>query len=170
MTLLTHPDWKALIQIAENRSAIQLTPRLENYLSDLIQRFSTDPHLAEEAMAMGWLKAVSSAEGERYLRIGDECLLLAGLFPDYLTRRTLTLDYFIRLGRSAYGAISHHATDLYGVLSSQFVVLMDVLYYVRDVPPLLPYEAYQRFRATGSEHAKRVLASHEGIIPFKALR
>ncbi len=168
MALLTHPDWKSLIQHAEARSAISLSSPLENYLAQLVERFSTEPSMGEQASALAWLKARQGLEMQGYLRIGDECLLMAGLFPEHLTRRSMNLNYYIHLGRSAYAAMSRRTSDLYGVLAQQFVVLIDVLYYVpAATPDLLPFEAYERFKATGSEHAKRILADYERITPFR---
>jgi hypothetical protein len=168
MALLTHPDWKSLIQHAEARSAISLPSPLENYLIQLIKRFSTEPMLGEQASALAWLNAKQALEMEGFLRIGDECLLMAGLFPERLARRSMNLNYYIQLGRSAYFALSRRTSDLYGVLAQQFVVLTDVLYYVPSTTPdLLPFEAFERFQATGSEHAKRILADYERITPFR---
>lgn len=168
MTLITHPDWTSLIQLAEARSAIQLPSPLENYLIQLVKRFSLEPHLGGQASALAWLAAKQAQGSEAYLRIGDECLLMVGLFPKQLTRRSLNLSYYIELGRSAYAALSHCGSDLYDGLSKQFVVLTDVLYYVpAHAPDFLPYEAYERFQSTGSEHAKRILADYARITPFR---
>lgn len=165
--LLAHPDWKSLIQSAEARSAITLPLPLENYLTLLIERFSRETSLFNAVMAMAWLEAKQRAEAEQYMKVGDECLMLAGLFPHYIDRRSLRLRYYVQLGRSAYAALSHHTSDLYGALASEFVVLTDVLYYVRSDALLLPFEAYQRFEAIGSDHAKRVLADYDNIRPLK---
>lgn len=165
--LLTHPDWKALIQQAESRSAITLACPLENYLSNLMQRFIRESTLGQQVMAMAWLESRQTGEVERYLRVGDECLILAGLFPDHLKRRSLGLHYYIQLGRTAYAALSHHTSDLYGALSTDFVALTDVLYYVRANAALPPFEAYQRFQDSGSLHAKALLEQYVRIIPLR---
>lgn len=168
MTLITHPDWTSLIQLAEARSDIQLPSPLETYLIQLLKRFSGDTKLGEQASALAWLAAKQGEAHEAYGRIGDECLLMVGLFPKQLTRRSLNLNYYIQLGRSAYAALSQRQSDLYGALAQQFIVLTDVLYYVPgDAPELLPYDAYQRFQDTGSEHAKRILADYARITPFR---
>lgn len=168
MTLITHPDWASLIQLAESRSAIQLPSPLETYLIQLLKRFSGETKLGEQASALAWLEAKQAEASEAYVRIGDECLLMVGLFPKQLTRRSLNLNYYIQLGRSAYAALSQRRFDLYSTLAQQFVVLTDVLYYVPgDARELLPYEAYERFQGTGSEHAKRILANYARITPFR---
>ncbi len=171
MTLLTNPDqavlWRDLIQGAETRSNIHLPPNLENYLTQLVSRFAAHPDISHKIMGIEWVSAMKTREADALIQVGDECLLLAGLFPQHLTRRSLNLGYFIRLGQSAYGALSLSTHDLYEGLSRQFVVLTDVLFYVRESSILLPYEAYCRARDIGSEHALRVLSTYEGITPFR---
>lgn len=167
MTLLLTPDWKSVIQDAEQRSTIILPPLLESYLTHLVQRFSTEPEVAQKLMAAAWLEAAQTRDTSRLAAVGDECLLMAGLFPDRVARRSVNLSYFVQMGQSAYGALSRRTSDLYSTLATQFVVLMDVLYYVRDSSVLLPYEAYQRWQSIGSQHAKEILASYDKIRPFR---
>lgn len=171
MTVLTNPDqavlWRDLIQGAETRSAIHLSPVYENYLAQLVCRFATQPDISRKIMALEWVTAAKSREAAHLLQVGDECLLLAGLFPQWLTHRSLNLNYFIQLGQTAYGAVSQRTQDLYAGLSRQFVVLTDVLFYVRETAVLTPYEAYARATDIGSAHALQVLASYEGITPFR---
>ncbi len=171
MTLLTNPDqsvlWRDLIQGAEARSDIHLPLHLENYLTQLVCRFVTHPDISHKIMGIEWISAMKNREADALIQVGDECLLLAGLFPQHLTRRSLNLNYFIKLGQSAYGALSLHTHDLYEGLSRQFVVLTDVLFYVRESAVLSPYDAYCRARDIGSEHALRILSTYEGIAPFR---
>lgn len=167
MTLLLTPDWKSVIQAAEQRSTIILPPDLESYLTHLVRRFATEPEVTHRLMAAAWLEAAQSRDDQRLAAVGDECLLIAGLFPEKVARRSLNLSYFVQMGQSAYASVSRKTHDLYNSLATQFVVLMDVLFYVRDSSILLPYEAYQRWHALGSEHAKAVLVSYDKIRPFR---
>jgi hypothetical protein len=60
--------------------------------------------------------------------VGDQCLLVAGVFPHQAERRMVRLSYFVALGQSAYEQLSRFlgrsTAQLYGELSSTFVSLM----------------------------------------------
>ena len=89
--------------------------------------------------------------------VGDECLLFTGFFPLASEKKRVGVDYFIKLGRHAYQAVSHKTNDLYAMLASQFVLLADILQTARNEPDLLPLEAYDRWEKTGSERAYKML-------------
>lgn len=164
MSILTKEStvllWQDTIKHAESRSAILLPDDLEFYLISLLIRYTSKPAFAEQVLATLFLEALQLRVQERNIsmqHVGDACLLLAGLFPHIAAKRQVKIRYFVDLGRSAYGTISHTANDLYSGLSLQFVGLMDVLQAIPNEPTLLPLEAYEQWREVGSQYALQTL-------------
>jgi hypothetical protein len=156
--------WQETVKGAEDRCHVHLHAELEAYLVSLLIRFTNQPQLGEQAMAAEFLRALQERELiRRYslAHVGDQCLLLSGLFPGMAEHRMVKISYFIDLGRSAYANISNTTHDLYADLASQFVVLMDVLQSLNARHVLLPLEAYDLWKESGSQHALAVLRSYQ---------
>jgi len=114
-------------------------------------------------------------------RIGDISLFVAGFFGESLSRRHVDIDYYVRMGGSAYGSLSENVrgsvrgqafTPVFAELASKFQDFVDVLTEVRDeargnddVDVLRLYEVWLK---TGSKRAERVLR-RLGIEPNQAL-
>lgn len=114
-------------------------------------------------------------------RIGDISLFIAGFFGESLQRRHVDVDYYVRMGGSAYGSLSESVrgsvrgqvfTAVFAELASKFQDLVDVLNDVRDearggddVDILRLYEVWLK---TGSKRAERALR-RLGIEPNQAL-
>lgn len=64
------------------------------------------------------LETDSVRERKAFLqRLGDVALFVAGLFPGYLERRVVGVDYYISMGSNAYNFLDHdlaHGTGLAG--------------------------------------------------------
>ncbi|HSW70687.1 MAG TPA: hypothetical protein VLH77_01760, partial [Gammaproteobacteria bacterium] len=67
--------------------------------------------------------------------VGDQCLLITGLFPAAAEKRRVKVRYYIELGQIAYEVISRKNNDIFSLLSQQFVLLMDVLQSFRPYTP-----------------------------------
>lgn len=159
--------WRDVVQAAEARCEVSLPAELESYLISLLTRFTPHTDLARHTMAVEYLQAL--AEQQRIPRryalatVGDQCLLLTGIFPGFAARRQINLRYFVDMGRSSYAAIAATATDIYTLLAQQFVMLMDVLQAVNERHILLPLEAYELWRELGSQRAFAILQSYRSI-------
>ncbi len=155
--------WRDSVKGAEERCQVTLSEDIESYLVFLLIRFSNKPDIAKQVMATEFFKALQEKEfSRRYslANVGDQCLLLSGLFPGIAERRQVKVRYFVDLGRSAYANISDAASDLYAALAAQFVILMDVLQSLNQRQVLLPFEAYDLWRELGSRRALAVLHAH----------
>lgn len=113
-------------------------------------------------------------------RIGDVALFVAGFLSDSLTTRPVDVDYYIRMGGSAYSALSENVRGslrgqvfaaVFAELADKFRGFVDVLNEVRaeasaetDIDVLRTYEVWLR---TGSERAARLLR-RQGIEPQRA--
>lgn len=152
--------WRDLIKGAEDRCEVNLRQEIESYLIQLLIRFTKNPELAHEIMATSFLEAMHEQDiARRYslANVGDQCLLLSGLFPGVAKKRQVKIRYFVDIGRSAYATISDTATDLYGSLAVQFVLLMDVLQSLNESKTLPPIDAYELWQDVGSKRALKTL-------------
>lgn len=152
--------WRDAVKGAEDRCRVHLHEEIEAYLVSLLIRFSTKPELAKSMVATEFLRAMQEKDMlRRYslAEVGDQCLLFSGLFPGIAERRQVKVKYFVDIGRSAYANISAHASDIYGSLAMQFVMLMDVLQSVNQRHILMPFEAYELWHELGSKRALHAL-------------
>jgi len=163
-------QWHRLVTDAEAHCGTTLDESTESYLVFLLMRYLRRPDLLRRVMAVGYLKAML-AEGrvreQRLRNVGDQCLILAGLFPGQAERRRVEVGYFVDLGRGAYGQLGQldqSAGSLYRMLSELFLDLMDILHALRaqdrQMDALLK-DAAERFWCTGSPLARRQL-EHAG--------
>ena len=162
--------WHDVVKNAEDNCSIVLKENLEAYLVALLVRYTTRPDIAKQILASAFLEALNMRENQRNASlqlVGDQCLIFAGFFPRLAEKRHVKLNYFVDLGKSAYGTISREADDLYWSLAVQFVGLMDILQSIRQTPDLLPLEAYEQWDAVGSQRALRILRQYTGATPLK---
>ncbi len=177
---MLHPtataQWQALVCEAEERSYCHLNEEQESYLVFLLMRFFKHPAVGAQPMALDYLRSqtLSGQLRDDLLRdVGDQCLLLSGLFPKRAERRRVRLSYFVDLGRSAYDQLSGSQPGgmgrLYRDLAEGFVNLMDVLRAVRRLdkasPWLEPLEAMDLWQDTGSRLAWRSLRAVSAAAP-----
>lgn len=168
--------WHDIIHDAEANCAITLDQELEAYLVCLMIRYTNKPEAIKAIIATEFLNGVNSIHKKRETalqEVGDKCLIFTGLFPKIVDKRLVKISYFVNLGQTAYSAISHKDSDLYGSLATHFVPLMDVLQsirkYAKEYPDLLPLEAYDLWNETGSQRALRVLRQYTQGLPINKL-
>lgn len=162
--------WQDVILQAEGRCDVRLTEELEVYLISLLSRYMDRPDIAHKVFATAFLESIQMQERQRAVslqHVGDQCLLVAGLFPQLANRKQVKISYFVDLGRSAYATISHTANDLYWSLAYQFVAMMDVLQSIKKESDLLPLDAYNQWDELGSKRAWQVLHQYSKGIPLK---
>lgn len=166
--------WQQLVAEAEARCGADLGEDAQSYLVFLLMRYLRRDDLLRRLLALGYLQAMASSgtrRAERLRDVGDECLLIGGLFPGQVRRRRVSLGYVIGLGQGAYGELA--ATDgsalggLFQHLAQEFPVLLDVLGQLRGGTPSLDQlaEAAERFLQTGSASARTQLERVHGLMP-----
>ena len=165
-------QWHALVQEAEKESGCHLDEVMESYLVFTLMRFMKDQNLCTQAMALEYLQLQNlpnAVRTEQLRNIGDQCLLLSGLFPKRAEKRLVRVSYYVDMGRSAYQHLSlgaQNATaNLYKQLAEAFVMLMDLLQTIRrfSSPVLQPMQSYELWSDTGSTALFHQL--EEGVIP-----
>jgi hypothetical protein len=139
-------------------------------------------NLGQEPLAIKLLETsnekVSKHSFVKFRDLGDECLLLTGLFPN-MGRNKPDLYYFIDLGKSAYTscalASNSGSSELFMQLASNFTYLMDLLqnsniehiqdYYNKKTP----LELYSMASRTNSIHAKKNFNNNNNYILSKCI-
>ena len=172
LTQNTQPAlWLQIVHDAEALCAISLHEELEAYLVFLLARYINQPNFAHQRMAIKFLQGMQLSprmRADALQGVGDECLLLAGLYPHAAQHRLVRISYFVQLGRSAYRVISDRNNRIFAHLDMEFVALMDVLQSIRQPDAgidLLPLEAIELWQDTGSKRALRVLRRYTCALP-----
>lgn len=170
--------WYDIIHDAEMACSINLSHELESYLVFLLLRYSNKPELLRHIIATEFLKGAKLTANTRQIalqEVGDKCLLFSGLFPQIAERRLVKISYYVNMGQTAYDAISLCHNDIYDLLSTQFVTMMDVLQTVRcsskTIPDLLPIQAYDLWNETDSKRAFKLVKNYSNFsLPVKGRR
>lgn len=171
-------QWHTLVSEAEQDYGCQLDEAMQSYLIFTLMRFARDNQLNSQIIAIDFLSSLKlpkTQRNEQLRQIGDQCLLVSGLFPQSAEKRQVSVDYYINIGRSAYHNIStvtqRSIADLYRQLADSFILLMDLLQTIRQYssPALQPIAAMELWQQTGSQAALKQVTSdslpvHESLL------
>ena len=133
-------QWLQLILNAEKLTGYQLRHELKNYLSLTLQHYTSELTLPTSIIALSYMEALNlsgTKQSYELRNIGDQCLLLSGLFPERLSRKSISLDYTITIGRQSYSQLAdkNHIeqwdSNLFYSLQDHFIGLVDILYTIR---------------------------------------
>lgn len=171
--------WYDLVKEARDRHGGLFSEDLESYLVFLLNRFIDNTALASSALGVDYLLAENAQinEQQQGLRdVGDQCLLLTGLFPQRIERRQLNITYYVDLGRCAYSRLSDlhdhqlSTAELFGELRQNFIELMELLHCIRELGDeqqvLSLVQAEELWRNTGSVKALQMLQQLTDSLPL----
>ena len=172
------------------RQGVDLDPQATCYVVNLITLYSRSEDFYEDdgetygvkPLALMLADAADAASPEArnqsLQRIGDVALFIAGFFIEGLAKRAVDVDYYVRMGGSAYGSLSDEIrgslrgdtfAPVYRELALKFQVLVDVLNEVKDGGQggsnADIVRSYEIWRRTGSRRAERFLRE-QGVIPI----
>lgn len=125
--------WQALVREAAQRTGYLLDEYRESYLVFVLLQRQRDAYFLCRTQALSWFHAhqsIGSLRLQALRDIGDECLLISGLFPGLAQRRRVAVDYYVELGQSAYSAVAQlRARDsvLFCMLATSYVELVRTL-------------------------------------------
>lgn len=181
--------FKDSVAHAMARQRIKADEHTEYYVVNLLTLFARSEALFDQtenglelkplAKVIAESFATELAAEQRYAlqRVGDVALFIAGVLPDGFVAKLVDVDYYVRLGGSAYGALSGSVRGslrgqalaaVFAELAAKFRDFVDVLNEVSaeahsntDIDVLRTYETWLR---TGSARAARLLRSR-GIEP-----
>jgi len=174
-------QWHTLVQEAEQDYGSHLDEAMQSYLVFTLMRFAKNQQLNSHALALDYLTShhlPQNLRSDKLRDIGDQCLLVSGLYPQSAEKRHVGASYYVDLGRSAYHHISmvtqQGIAELYQQLAESFVLLMDLLQTIRQysAPALQPIAALDLWQQTGSRAAyKQITKSgiplHDRFIQYQ---
>jgi len=144
--LVLHPtptaQWHQLVVDAKEALKVTLEEDVESYLVFLLMRYVCFRRLSKFFVAEEYMRAEQalsqSARRMKLRRTGDMCLAFSGLFPGIVERRMVSLQYYIDMGRTAYGELAEDRElkslrKLYFELSKVFPTLVELLWAMRDL-------------------------------------
>lgn len=136
-------EWQSLVIEAQLHSGYQFDDKIENYLVLTLDHFTKEKKLISSVIAIDFLHA-SDSHGKQSIdklrEVGDQCLLLSGLFPERALKKNVSLNYFINIGKQAYETVAENNliltfdSELFYQLSDDFVAIMDLLHAMRQLP------------------------------------
>jgi len=115
-----------------------------------------------------------------FKELGDFSLFTAGFFPDSFNRKVTDVDYYVVLGRSAYGHLSLLLQKisrgtfhlLYEELAAKFVSITNILSEISSTSAIQWNDGilrvYERWLKTRSRRDERLLFSR-GVIPNRTI-
>ena len=93
-----------LVMESEGATVI-LEHEIEAYVVHMMARYFDCPTIGERAMAIVMMEAMQNRDREKYLSVGDECLLIYS-YP-LKKQRWPSATYYRDLGTTAYGMAGH---------------------------------------------------------------
>lgn len=164
--------WYALISQAEYKTRCQLPMDAEHYLVRVLMRFTEEQEIGYVQVDRPKMSGGKRQKCyEKLKRLGDQCLLMTGLFPDHQEKYPFPFSHFVETGENAYRELAR-GRDRHGLftfLGDNFVLLMDVLQQVRELCDgyqfLDPIQAYDLWQETGSRRALDILTEMTRSIP-----
>jgi hypothetical protein len=174
--------FREAVGTALKRSHLLLSEQAESYVVRLLSEFSRSDRVyagtergEEPAMATLLSKAQEAMPDEAvriYRHMGDSSLYLTGFFTESVQKKTVSVDYYVSMGGSAYASVAGlmrptaaPASALFAELSERFEQLVDLLNAVSLIavegnPALTDskvYELMERYRKTGRPELLRAL-------------
>ena len=127
-------QWYQLVRDAQNNIGARLERSIEHYIILTLQRSTLKKHYISSIIGSEYYSTlVCPSQSISELRdIGDHCLLIAGLFPDFIKKKNVSKQYIISIGKSAYLDVStNHSSEydetLFFNLSYNFHTLTKLL-------------------------------------------
>src|SRR5262245_59626470 len=171
--------FRDILRNAMRTQDVRSSEEIEFYLVNLLEGFARpDRDWFDRPLALEYLESFHSPLPHRYgklKRVGDTALFVSGVFMESLHRKLVSSDYYMDLGRTAYGHLTTLASGagdgprvLFAELEARFDDFVRVFAEIGfrelfrgDTHTL---RVYTRWMYTRSETDARWLLRH-GIIP-----
>ena len=99
--------FREMLQAAMRVHDVTPSEHTEYYLVNLLERFAHPPAGWDaRPLALDYLESFRSSPQERYAKlkhVGETALFLSGIFMEHVERGMVSTDYYMALGRRAYG-------------------------------------------------------------------
>ncbi|MFQ5660677.1 MAG: hypothetical protein ACE5GZ_09630 [Gammaproteobacteria bacterium] len=170
-------NWYALLNRAQVASDCYFNKNVENYLVYVLACMSSGIDFVPGKGITGTdLIPVTKRESRlmSIRQIGEQSLVVTGLFPDYANRTGIPLLYLMEKGRSAYSELADACPNefIYFYLGEHFVQVVDVLQKLGEIcgdnHSIDLLQAYELWQETGSRHGWAVIHNNLGAFPAAA--
>ncbi|HTE50835.1 MAG TPA: hypothetical protein VK698_08205 [Kofleriaceae bacterium] len=174
MSVTTHASvedfFLEVLTDALDRQGVAASPPTEFYLVGLLGEY-TKARISDEPLSLKLVGTAGADAGERFRalkEVGDTSLYLAGFFAESLHRKLVGVEYYMDLGKAAYGELAQRLStssvrEVYEELSGKFPRFVDVLAEIRSHTTFLGqdvvalYEEWMRTRSDWVEQRLRAL-------------
>ena len=113
-----------VVKETQAKRGYDLPENLEAYVVMLLAHNIDRPDfLPEDSFAQAYLKLSRPADYSAK-ELGDTCLFVTGVFPEYKNKHGLNVDYFSSIGSNSYLQIQ---TSLFNELGSKFTYVRDFI-------------------------------------------
>ena len=171
--------FKELVETALERQHVAVRDLTSFYLVNLLTGFvhfdRSSATTVDEPLGIRLARALQaggSRQRDGLREVGDLSLFISGFFADSLARGLVDVDYYIRLGASAYGSRARHGDptlgDVFDELAGKFGACVDVLGEVSERSALASnsdvLRLYEKWMRTRSRRSGNLLVER-GIVP-----
>lgn len=150
--------FEKLVRAGEDKSHVTLPLQLHGFLINFLHEHMRDTEILSHLLALSLLHSTEvrgKEAGVLLKRVGDEALLLSGLFPERALRLRVSSTYFRHMGQTAYGSLAARLEStgmrelgkFYDNVAENFGCLEKVLNGARARPDDA-WEAWRRMLAT----------------------
>lgn len=154
--------WHALIGKAEYLTHHLLPHGIEDYLVRLFLRFEQED--IQDSRKISESSELASSE-EKLRRLGDQCLLLCGFYPQASQEYGIALDEFTSMGSEAYKKLSSLVAGeeemIYEYLAVNFAQVSELICYISEFSDK-PINTH-RYKIT--EQSEDAIASFKRAVP-----
>ncbi|WP_186645743.1 hypothetical protein [Fluviispira vulneris] len=127
---------------AQERQRLRLTENVEFYIVNLLceQVRMNESEDSENCLVLILKKALESSHVEKialYKKLADTALYFSGFFQEYFNRKSFDIKYYVNMGESAYGELSHllkgkntyqeTMSQIYQEMSKSFTKAVEIL-------------------------------------------
>ena len=128
--------WYQLINAAKDQCGYEFAEGIDHYLVLTLEAFLKDTEIASNVLALAYLENMrqeSHVTIQNLRHVGDQCLLISGLFPERAQKRNVSLGYYVDMGKNSYLQLANASrhlklnNELFYELGIHFVGLMDIL-------------------------------------------
>lgn len=114
----------SVVKSAQEEQGYTLPEPIEAYLVMLLaDHLDKNDFLPQDSFAEAYLRLTNPARMDAK-KLGDTCLFVTGVFPEYGTNKGLDINYYSNIGISSYDMIGKSLQyELFNILSKEFVFL-----------------------------------------------
>ncbi len=173
--------FRELIRGAMRSQEVTTSEHAECYLVGLLEQFARPkPDWQQRPLAIDFLESFHADDSARRVgklrQVGDTALFLSGIFMEHLERQLVSAEYYMSLGRSAYGHLASTPVGtskppaVFAEMAERFPDLVRVLTEVSFEQIFRSdrqtVRAYSRWLHTGSQRDARWLI-RRGVLPVE---